>query len=472
MINHICKPKGSRIWRWKFRLVPGDTKILDISLGTSDRQAAETKRSKLLREKEHERAGLIPSRAACEAAKCKLTRHLRDFLGDLRAKGRNGRYIDGVAYCLDQLINQCGWEFPQNITADSFVKWRSSQNKAPKTLNEYLNSAKNFSNWLLTQGRINVNPLASVCKVETRGRQVRVRRAFKDDEMAALLSVAGAQRIVYQTAKLTGIRHGELKELRWGDFNLNGEKPSVTVRASVSKNHREACLPLHPELAAALLQVRPASASAGELVFKGLVPRPKLFSRHLQAAKIAKIDTQGRVVVFHSLRHTFCTNLHRAGVSQREAMELMRHNDPRLTAIIYTDTSLLSLQSAVRKLGYSASQIASQKVVAGGQKLSQPVAGSADSKSNETIENKGEKSLSDAAWRVLAKIEEWCALQGLNLRKTDDSLGNSDRPSQIASLKLGGAFQGLDLVVESWPKLPAPLKAAILAIVNSSEGAR
>ena len=39
------------------------------------------------------------------------------------------------------------------------------------------------------------------------------------------------------------IRHGELKELRQHDFNLGGEKPSVTVRASVSKNHKQACLP-------------------------------------------------------------------------------------------------------------------------------------------------------------------------------------------------------------------------------------
>jgi len=416
MINSIFKPKGSRIWRWKFRMVPGDIKILDVSLGTSDRQAAETKRSELLREKEHERAGLIPSKAARDAAQRKSADHLVDFIGDLRAKGLNGRYIGGVEYCLEQLITQCCWFYPQDITADSFVKWRTGQKKAPKTLNEYLISAKNFSNWLTGNGRIKANPLTLVKKVETRGKQVRVRRAYDHSEFAALLSVAGEQKIVYLTAALTGIRHGELKELRWGDFNLNGEKPSVTVRASVSKNHRQACLPLHPELAAALLQFRHANASAGDLVFKGLVPKSKRFNCHLRAANIAKVDSQGRVVDFHSLRHTFCTNLHRAGVSQREAMELMRHNDPRLTAVTYTDTSLLSLQSAVQKIGFPDSQIASQKLVADGQSLSLPVNESAKANSSGTIGIKGGKSLSDAAWRVLSKIEKWCALQGLNLR--------------------------------------------------------
>ena len=55
-----------------------------------------------------------------------------------------------------------------------------------------------------------------------------------------------------------------------------------------------------------------------------------------------------------------------------------------------------------------------------------------------------------------------------NLQEIAELQGNSDAPSQIASQKLGEALQGLDFVVESWPKLPVPLKAAILAIVNSS----
>ncbi len=416
MINNIYKPRGARIWRWKFRLLPTDGKIQDVSLGTSDKQVAEKKRSELLREKEHERAGLIPSKVARHAAHRALSNHQQDFLGDLRAKGRNERYVKGIEHCLGELCSQCKWIFPQDVTADSFVKWRSSQVKAPKTLNEYLTSAKGFLNWLVAQGRMPTNPLASVRKVEMHGREVRPRRAYDDSEFGALLSVAGAQRIVYLTAALTGIRHGELKELRWGDINLVGEKPSVTVRASVSKNHKVACLPLYPALVGMLKEFRPANAVAGDLVFKGLVPRSKIFNGHLKAARIAKVDSQGRVVDFHSLRHTFCTNLHRAGVSQREAMELMRHNDPRLTATTYTDASLLSLRSAVQKLSFPASQIASQKLGAEGQSLSLPVNSFAKANSSKTIENKGGESLPDVAWRVLSKIEEWCALQVLNLR--------------------------------------------------------
>ena len=416
MINCIYKPKGERIWRWKFRLHSTDGKIQDMSLGTSDKQVAEKIRAERLREKEHERAGLLPSKTVRNAAQRKLTEHLQDFLGDLGAKGRARDYISHVSHYNKALITDCGWIYPQDATADSFGVWRKAQRKAQKTLNEYLTSAKGFFTWLVAQGRIPVNPLAAVGKVEARGRQVRPRRAYDDAELSALLSVAGEQRIVYLTAALTGIRHGELKELCWGDFNLVGEKPSVTVRASVSKNHRQACLPLHPDLVEALRQFCPANVQVGELVFKGRVPRSENFVAHLKAANIAKTDAQGRVVDFHSLRHTFCTNLHRAGVSQREAMELMRHNDPRLTASTYTDASLLSLRDAVKKLTISPSQMASQILGAAGNSLSLPVAVSGKVNGDKTIANKVEKSLSGAAWQVLSKIKEWCAVEVSNLR--------------------------------------------------------
>jgi integrase len=416
MINFIYKHKGERIWRWKFRLDSVGSKVLDVSLGTTDKQVAEKKRGELLREKEHEKAGLMPVKAVRDSARRELIKHIVDFTGDLRSQRRNHRYIGSIEYQLTELADKCEWTYPQDVSADSFIVWRNAQSKAAKTLNEYLTSAKGFCSWLVAQGRIPVNPLATVKKVEARGHEVRVRRAFAEIELTGLLSVAGPQRIVYLTAALTGIRHGELKELRWHDFNLGGEKPSVTVRASVSKNHKQACLPLHPALATALREFRLVNADAGDLAFKGLVPRSKVFTGHLKAAKISKVDTQGRVVDFHSLRHTFCTNLHRVGVPQREAMELMRHSDPRLTASTYTDASLLSLKTAVEKLTVQPPQIAPQILGATGQTVTQFVAGCPQVQADETIVNKGEKSLSGAASRILSKIEKWCALQVSNLR--------------------------------------------------------
>jgi hypothetical protein len=144
---------------------------------------------------------------------------------------------------------------------------------------------------------------------------------------------------------------------------------------------------------AELVRLKPDGAKDGDLAFKGLVPRSKRFNALLKAAGIPKKDTQGRVADFHSLRHTFCTYLQRAGVSQREAMELMRHNDPRLTASTYTDTRLLGLRSAVGKLSIGDSQRDSQKLVPSGHSVSSPVTIGSVSNHPQPVDNKGLKSL-------------------------------------------------------------------------------
>ena len=355
-----------------------------------------------------------------DAAQASLTKHLKDFIGNLRTERRNYKYVTEFENRLVLLMNQCHWQFPKDVTADAFVKWRGEQKKAAKTLNEYLACAKGLFNWMTKQKRITANPLTVVDNIETRGQEIRERRAYNNEEMPALLNVAGKHRILYIMASLTGIRHGEFKKLCWGDVNLNPEKPSVTVRASVSKNHKQACLPLHPALLAELVRYRPADASPGDLVFGKLVPRSELFSEHLKAAGIVKKDSQGRVVDFHSFRHTFCTYLHRAGVPLREAMELMRHSDARLTMKIYTDTALFALRPAVEKLPWNYlendAQIHAQSLGASGLLPSLPVTIGEGSEPGKTIVNTGAKSLHGTLCHAGAELEEWCAVQGLNLR--------------------------------------------------------
>ena len=77
MIDFIYKPKASRIYRWKFRQESQDGKIIDVSLGTSDKRAAEKRQTKLREEKLHERDGLILPKPMRDAAQRKLSAHLR-----------------------------------------------------------------------------------------------------------------------------------------------------------------------------------------------------------------------------------------------------------------------------------------------------------------------------------------------------------------------------------------------------------
>ena len=72
-----------------------------------------------------------------------------------------------------------------------------------------------------------------------------------------------------------------------------------------------------------------------------------MLRRDLQAAGIPYRDEEGRVLDFHSLRHTFGTNLARAGVAPKVAQELMRHSDINLTMMTYTHVGLYDLNAAV-----------------------------------------------------------------------------------------------------------------------------
>jgi hypothetical protein len=102
----------------------------------------------------------------------------------------------------------------------------------------------------------------------------------------------------------------------------------------------------------------------------------KLLRKDLQAAEIPYKDSLGRQVDFHSLRHTFGTNLSLAGVKPRVAMELMRHSDLRLTMKTYTDATRLPTADAIDSLpglNTGCSQLCSQKMFPDSPSKSQAV---------------------------------------------------------------------------------------------------
>jgi len=384
MINHIYKPKGERIWRWRFRYSPTDGKIQDVSLGTSDKQCAERKRAELLEQAEREHAGILPSKPLRQAAVRPLGEHAEEFRADLTAQGKNAKYVALLEVRLGRLIHECNWTTLQAISPDSFQQWRQRQSFSPKTLNDYLEAAKGLCNWMVRQGRLSANPLSTVQKVKTRPGATRQRRAFTSEELQRLCEVVTPERrALYIMAVHTGLRRGELAQLCWSDVHLDETTPYVQVRASTTKNGRSATLRLHADVVAVLGELREQTAQAHEPVFAKM-PRMKRFRADLKLAGIAYRDSQGRVADFHALRHTLCTNLHKAGVPQRTAMELMRHSDARLTNFTYTDSSLLGTAEALQGLPtLLPSQIASQISGAAGQTVAE-----ADTAAKETKPDK------------------------------------------------------------------------------------
>ena len=337
---------ASSFWYIRHRR-DGDTVWKLHNTRVTDKRVAEQLMANFVREAEREAHGIIPPKLQRDAAAKSLADHLADFVADLKAKGRRPGYVYNIKRHIEIVSAACGWVYLRDITADSYIAWRSTLvGKSAKTLNEYAAFCNSFFNWLVGKRCLVANPLASVGRVV--GETVRRRRSITAEQTAALLAIAGPRRIVYVMALLTGLRRRELRTLAWSDLHLDADHPCIQLRAKNEKNRRGSTVPLHPQLADELAAMH--ATCKGPLVLGKLVPAMPVYRADLEAAGIPYKDDDGRQFDFHALRHTFGTNLSRAGVPLIQAMHLMRHSDPKLTAKVYTDSHGLPLLEAVGKL--------------------------------------------------------------------------------------------------------------------------
>ena len=382
MIAYIYRPKrqrkgkqfSNRIWRARIKL-NGDTRAKDISLHCADKQTAEQKLRDCIRDQERTAVGLLTPTAQRETFENPMEQVVESYVTDLKALGRSADHVRHVDKRLRRLIRECKWQNLREATADSFLRWRAGQKQTPKTINEYQAALSALFTWLRKQNRVGANPFELVTKVDARGKESFHRRALNDDEARQLL--AGPRRPLYLLALHTGLRRGEINALHWGDLHLDVANPFYLVPVAQSKSRKEQPRPLHPELVRELQGLKTSSKVTPEtLVFPGRVPPMKVIRADFEVAGIPLEDERGHRVDFHALRMTYITRLQRAGVSPREAMELARHSDMRLTMKTYTDAAALPLAATVRGLpAFDDSQIDSQTLVADGQLVSPSVIG-------------------------------------------------------------------------------------------------
>jgi len=274
MIATVYKPSRlkdgrrvvARMYRGKYRLDPQE-KLKDVALHTNDKQVAEQKLRKILQEEQRGRDGILAPKIQRDAVSAPVLMHIKDYIADRRAVGRDEKYVCELDKKLQKLATECDWQRVAEITPESFCTWRAKQRKSPKTLNEYLNAICGLMNWL--EPRIGNNPLRHVQKVQTNGTEKLSRRALTPDELGRLIEMSGPRGVVYLVAARTGIRRGELAQIQWRDVHLDTTQPFITVRASVAKNHLHAMQPLTSDAVDALRELQSAEAKPHDRVFAG-----------------------------------------------------------------------------------------------------------------------------------------------------------------------------------------------------------
>ena len=359
-----------KTWRLQFsvRGVP-----YDESTGLRDKRAAEIKAREIVRDAELSAAGVETHRRTRVSGIAAL---IEEYRGDLERRGRCARYVRETAAQLTAILGGL-----KDLAACTPRYLRRALNRlgdgkaSARTRNLYRTAVRAFFAWLVREGRWSRNPADQVATASG-AEPTRERRALSPDEEARLLEAAPPHRaLVYLAAIRTGLRRGELAKLTCGDLDLDEEEPAFRVRASISKNRREAILPLAPDTAVALRAALDARGDQdrSDLVFPA-VPTVGALRKDLAAARQAWVeeadrdlaerrrrekdrdflayeDGDGRFLDFHALRVTYGTALARAGVRLQEAQRLMRHSTPVLTANVYTRLELHDLRGAVERLG-------------------------------------------------------------------------------------------------------------------------
>jgi len=189
------------------------------------------------------------------------------------------------------------------------------------------------------------------------------RRSLTDAERRAFLAAEPQHPggVLFYTMLHTGMRPGELVALQWRDVDFERNEIHVTRALESGSWHTikapktaagTRIIPIRAELRQRL---EPLQGLPQTLVFVNQIGNMHSRASLMRLWGRIKAD-MGRLMdadpepdlVPYCLRHTFCTDLQRAGVPINVAKELMGHSDISVTANIYThrDTDVLHANMA------------------------------------------------------------------------------------------------------------------------------
>lgn len=253
-------------------------------------------------------------------------------------------------------------EVTPELVRDFLNKDRKLRKLGARTYNHYLQAFDEFCNWLVKMNRLTANPISSLDPLNTEVDIRHKRRALTEDEVKKLVNSArnsdeviqcfdGEQRArIYLLSFMTGLRRKEIASLTPASFDLDGVTPKLTVEAACSKHRRKDELALHPELVT-LLKAWLRDVPTDQALFPKLANRRTwlMVKKDLERVGIPYENEKG-IADFHAAgRHSYVTNLARAGVPLAEVRKLARHEDIHMT-VKYTHTDLEDQARALRGL--------------------------------------------------------------------------------------------------------------------------
>ena len=224
----------------------------------------------------------------------------------------------------------------QQITPWLIEKYKSErkQKVKPSTVNRELDTLRHMLNMAVTWKMIEENPYKGIKHFKVNNSSLRI---LNKEEFKKLYASASTElKSIWITAYTTGMRLGEILNLKWEDVDIKEEY--ILVRDS--KNYESRTISIHPTLKETLSLLRTMSKS--EFTFEGRKTIKRAWQKALRLSGIAHCR-------FHDLRHTFASNLVMKGVDIVTVAELMGHKDLSMTKR-YSHPSPQHKKEAINKL--------------------------------------------------------------------------------------------------------------------------
>ena len=192
------------------------------------------------------------------------------------------------------------------------------------TVNHYLKTLKRMFNIAIAWEYTDKNPVRGIKFYSEKDAQRE--RILTEDEEDRLFGTAPAHlKPILVVALNTGMRRGEILNLKWKHVNLN--KREIFIEKSKSGNPRT--VDINSALFKELERLKSGSKTK-EYVF--INPRTgKPYTKLQRSFETARTNAQIKELRFHDLRHTFASRLIERGVDIIKVKEFLGHSTVRTT---------------------------------------------------------------------------------------------------------------------------------------------